>query len=207
MGESGMDKIQKKFPVQSAKGIPGNAFADILGPTWAFRSFGAFQTGQLPHRAMPMALHKAMLKGAELRGEEPPRTLFEFQDDRKGLFSFGSLFFGWYSGWVVNDQLRGKYMMGEMHKECSFEAGELMLIDGASFPLFAGLYGGTSHWLITDAKLGKLDEGYLKVDEALAIKKPSDWSSYAAEGDRKLARKLSERSSSGGLDEPFLRTA
>merc|ERR1719401_2311353 len=207
VSESGMNKIQKKFPVQSAKGIPGQAVADILGPTWAFQSFGALQTGQLPHRAMPMALHKAMLKGAELRGEKPPRTLFEFQDDRKGLFSFGSLFFGWYSGWVVNDQLRGTYIMGEMHKECSFEAGELMLIDCSSFPLFAGLYGGSSHWFITDAKLGKLDEGYLNVDEALAITKPSALSNYASEGDRKLAKKLSERSRSGGLDEPLLHTA
>eukprot|EP00931_Biecheleriopsis_adriatica_P074836 TRINITY_DN48820_c0_g1_i1.p1 TRINITY_DN48820_c0_g1~~TRINITY_DN48820_c0_g1_i1.p1 ORF type:complete len:634 (-),score=91.04 TRINITY_DN48820_c0_g1_i1:29-1882(-) len=204
VSESGMNKIKEKFPVQSSKGTPGKAFEDLVGQNWALDQLGQFQTAQLPHRAIPMALHKAMMKGAELRGEKPPQTLLEFQDDGKGLVCFGSLFFGWYSGWVVNDMLRGRYVMDEMHKECTFEAGELMLIDGASFPLFAPIYGGKSHWFITDAKLGKLDEGYLTVDEALAITKPSDWTNYDLEGDRTRARRLSRCRSDGGLGEPFI---
>merc|ERR1719473_161540 len=97
-----------------------------------------------------MAIHKAMMMGAEARGEEPPRNLAQFQS-QGGLFTFGSMMFNWISGYMCNDALRGKYVLTEMQKECDFAPGEFMMVEGSSFPVFAQLYGGRSHWVITDA--------------------------------------------------------
>ena len=59
-----------------------------------------------------------------------------------------------------------------------------MLIQGSSFPIFGNLYGGKTHWSVTDAKDGVVAEGYLTVGEALAVTRPSVWQGYEARGDK-----------------------
>eukprot|EP01052_Picozoa_sp_SAG31_P014418 SAG31_NODE_894_length_11172_cov_25.790572_8_plen_399_part_00 len=175
VSKSGMQKLKAAFSKSATRrGEPGGLFAGLQGPLWVYNFLGIFQTAQLPHRILPMVLHKALLYAAKARGEKPCRTLTDFEASG-GHISFGSLFFGWASGFHVNDALRGRYLIKEFQSECGFEPGECVLIEGGSFPLFAGLSGASSRWAITDAneKVGIVEEGQVTVTEAMAITKPS----------------------------------
>ena len=129
-----------------------------------------------------MVCHKALLWGAEQRGKANPlMTLTSFQDDG-GLFGMGALIMNWITGYQVNCGLRQKHVLEELHKDLSFEPGELMLVQGSSFAIFADLYNGTSHWSIIDANKGLVEEGYITVAQALAITRPSLWKGYEKRG-------------------------
>ena len=179
--KSAMEKLEKAYPFQAKYGQPCAFMSRLQGEMWALESFGMFCTAQLPNRAQPMAVHKALLWGAEQRGKANlMMTLADFQDEG-GLFSLGAMVFNWCSGYQVNDALRGRYIMAEMHKDLKFEPGEFMLVEGSSFPVFAQLFGGTSNWSITDANKGLLEVGHITCAEALAITRPSLWKCYMYE--------------------------
>ena len=173
VSEKGMAKVKKNFPSHAKLGLPGEVFNKLQGPFWAFNFFGVLQTAQLPHRIMPELMHKGLLTGAKLRGEDAPKSLTDFQDNRKGAFLLGFMFFNWATGFMANDALRSAHVLTEMQKVCNFAPGECMVMFSNSFPLLAGLTGATSHWTITDANKGVLEEGYVTVKEALAITRPS----------------------------------
>jgi len=180
---SAVEKLERAYPFQTKHGKPGALMSKLQGEMWALESFGMFFTAQLPHRAQPMALHKALLWGAAQRGTaDPELTLTMFQDEG-GLFCFGSFFFNWCSGFAVNDTLSNRYVLAELQKDLRFAPGELLLVEGSSFPVLAQLYGGTSTWSITDANRGLLEEGHLTCAEALAITRPSLWKGYQKRGD------------------------
>lgn len=189
VSKTGMEKIKKHYPAQYDRGEPLALLKSLQGDMWAVEFFGVFTTAQLPNRTQPMAVHKALVWGAEKRGKpNPDITFVDFQEDG-GLFSMGSGLFNWVSGFMVNDALRGQYVMAEMQKDCNFLPGELMLVEGHSFPVLAQLYGGKSRWAVTDASAGLVDEGYVTTAEALAITKPSLWAGYQARGDKPMTTK------------------
>merc|ERR1712048_1111242 len=133
VSEAGKKKIYEAFPVHAKKQGPIGAMQlAFQGEVWAMNMFGLFQTAQLPHRIMPMAIHKAMKMSFGARGEQM-QTLTEFQENG-GLFSPGIFLFNWIGGFMLNDALRGKYMVAEMQKQCNFEEGEMMYVEATSFP-------------------------------------------------------------------------
>lgn len=178
VSEQGLAKLKRHFPSQAKSGLPGENFAKLQGPLWAFNIFGIMQTAQLPQRIIPKLMHKGLVVGASLRGENVPTSLTDFQDKYQGVFMHGCTFFNWASGSMVNDALRGAHVLTEMHKRCNFAPGECMVMFSNSFPIFAGLTGSRSHWTITDANKGMLEEGYVTVKDALAITRPSMLKGY-----------------------------
>ncbi|KAL1498735.1 hypothetical protein AB1Y20_014045 [Prymnesium parvum] len=178
ISKSGLQKLEAGFPHQVKAGLPGAVFKKLQGELWVFNYMGIFQNAQLPHRALPVALHAATTLGAKLRGEAPPESLADFQRVLGGLFCPGIFMATWVSGWIVNDALRCPYVMNEMQKVCEFEPGEFILVIGHSFPLLAGVTGAKSKFVIYDAKQGVLAEGSLTPHEAVAITRPSLLSDY-----------------------------
>lgn len=177
ISKRGMEKIEAKCPKQWANGPPGAMMAGLGGPMWTFQWFGMFQTAQLPHRILPMVAHKALKGAAEMRGEEMPKSISEFID-QGGFTCFGPFFVGWLAGYHVNDGLRSRFALTELHKVCNFAAGELTMIEGHSFPIFAQLTGARSRWTIVDGAKGEIESGYTTVSEALAITRPSLLADY-----------------------------
>ena len=106
----------------------------------------------------------------------------------------GNNLFNWVAGNVLNDALRGQYVMAEMHKDCNFLPGELILVVGHSFPVAAQLYGGKSHWMVTDASGGLVDEGWVTTTEALAVTRPSVWRGYESRGNKLAVTTASTKS-------------
>jgi len=172
VSKKGYQKLLASFPNQAKTGPPEGVFTAMQGPLWAFNFMGMFQTSQLSHRYLPVAMHKALVHGAKERGDEMPASLYSFQEEG-GFIGFGALFFGWGAGYHVNDALRSKYFLGEFQERCKWEAGECQLIEGSSFPVFANVTGAKSHWSITDAKTGLVEDGWINTTDAVAITRPS----------------------------------
>ena len=183
VSKKGYEKLLASFPNQAKHGPPEGVFTALQGPLWAFNFLGMFQTAQLSHRYLPVAMHKALAYGAKERGDEMPSSLSDFQDNQGGFIGFGSLFFGWGAGYHVNDALRAKYFLGEFQERCKWEAGDCLLIEGSSFPVFASVTGAKSHWSITDAKMGLVEDGWVNTTEAVGITRPSMLRNYS--GDKK----------------------
>ena len=78
ISESGFKKLLKTFPKQAAAGNPGDLLAKTMGPAWAISLLGVFLNAQLPNRAMPMVLHKALKHSAKARGVKPVDSLGQF---------------------------------------------------------------------------------------------------------------------------------
>eukprot|EP00037_Helgoeca_nana_P035554 m.425700 g.425700 ORF g.425700 m.425700 type:complete len:605 (-) comp54019_c0_seq1:162-1976(-) len=186
---SGMKKLEEHFPAQWKAGAPGQMFGTLQGPLWAFNFFGIFQTAQLPHRVLPMVMHKALVQGAALRGEAVPSSLASFQIDNGGLIAMGAFFFNWVSGYMVNDSVRGRHTMVEMQRECNFAPGEMMLVEGHSFPIFSAITGTKAHWFLIDACNGILEDGWSSVEDALAVTRPSVLEGYETRGGAPVAKK------------------
>jgi len=178
ISESGLKKIAEGLPTNWAVSKPGELAESVQGEMAHFNYLGAFQTAQLPHRVMPMLIHKAMGWGAKQRGEREIPTLAQFKFEHNGSFMSMSMLSNWVSGWVVNDCLRNKHCIQELHKVCNFEKGELMLCHTNSFTAFAHLWNGESHWYILDASGGVVEEGRITVQQAIGVVKPSVWEGY-----------------------------
>ena len=56
--------------------------------------------------------------------------------------------------------------------------GELVLVEGSSFPLFAHLWDAKSYWTVRDAATGLLASGEITPREALAVTRPSLWAGH-----------------------------
>jgi hypothetical protein len=129
-----------------------------------------------------MVMHKALVQGAALRGEAVPSSLASFQIDNGGLIAMGAFFFNWVSGYMVNDSVRGRHTMIEMQRECNFAPGEMMLVEGHSFPIFSAITGTKAHWFLIDACNGILEDGWSSVEDALAVTRPSVLEGYETRG-------------------------
>jgi hypothetical protein len=128
-----------------------------LGPVEAVRADAtllAFRTLHLQGRALGLLLPKAI--------GELPYQQFTFADGETVARSV----LGWNFG---EGHLADERLLAAIQKQCGFESGELRVICVEAQPLF----GSTLHWRLNDACTGKLDEGYLRLDE-LAARKPWD---------------------------------
>jgi hypothetical protein len=185
ISESGLKKIEEGLPTNWAVSKPGELLETVQGEMGHFCLLGAFQTAQLPHRVMPMLIHKAMSWGAKHRGEqEIPPSLAQFKFKQKGTFLTMNMLSNWVSGWSVNDCLRNKHCIKELHKICKFKQGELMLCHANSFTVFAHLWNGESQWYIMDAAGGVVEEGQITVKQAAGVVRPSVWEGYETRGDQ-----------------------
>ena len=161
---SAQDKLYKRWP-ELAKTGPIAEMSQAMEPDeWKRLQFiysfmGAFQTAQLPHRMVPLLMHK-VLGG---------RSITDF-DGTVAQSMFAAF---WLAGNSVNDTMVDCLLFREAHKECAFEEGEFVWIECKSFPLLAHLWGGKARWEVHDAKLGLTDAGSFTVAEALAVTRPS----------------------------------
>jgi hypothetical protein len=117
-------------------------------------AFLAFRALHLQGRALGLLLPKAI--GAL------PYQRFTYAD---GETVAGSVL-GWNFG---EGHLADERLLAAIQKQCTFEEGELRVICFEAQPLF----GSTLHWRVNDACTGKLEEGYLSLDELVA-RKPWD---------------------------------
>ena len=161
---SAQEKLYKRWP-QLAKTGPVAEVSQAMEPDeWKrlqviYGMMGAFQTAQLPHRMMPLLMHKV------LGGQR----ITEFDGTVAQSF-FASY---WLAGNSINETMSDGLLFREAHKECAFEEGECVWIECKSFPLLAHLWGGKALWEIHDAKLGLTDSGSFTVAAALAVTRPS----------------------------------
>jgi hypothetical protein len=128
-----------------------------LPPVEAVRAdatFLAFRALHLQGRSLGLLLPKAI-------GGQPYQR-FTYAD---GETVAGSVL-GWNFG---EGHLADERLLATIQKQCGFEDGELRVICVEAQPLF----GSTLHWRVYDARTGKLEEGYLHLDE-LAARKPWD---------------------------------
>ena len=114
----------------------------------------AFRTLHLQGRSLGALLPKAI--------GDLPYQRFTYAD---GETVAGSVL-GWNFG---EGHLADERLLAAIQNQCGFEDGELRVICVEAQPLF----GSTLHWRINDACTGKLEEGYLHLDE-LAARKPWD---------------------------------
>jgi hypothetical protein len=129
-----------------------------LPPAEAVRAdagFLAFRALHLQGRAVGLLIPKAI-------GEEPYQR-FTYAD---GETVAGSVL-GWNFG---EGHLADERLLAAIQAQCGFEEGELRVVSVEAQPLF----GSTLHWRINDAQSGKLDEGYVELDE-LADRNPWDF--------------------------------
>ena len=106
----------------------------------------AFRTLHLQGRSLGALLPKAI--------GDLPYQRFTYAD---GETVAGSVL-GWNFG---EGHLADERLLAAIQNQCGFEDGELRVICVEAQPLF----GSTLHWRLNDACTGKLEEGYLHLDE------------------------------------------
>jgi hypothetical protein len=156
---------------------------------WLFRDKSYHKLNRLK-RAAPLLLEQQQRALAPVEAVRADATLLAFralhlQGRSLGLllpkaiggypyqrftYADGETVAGSVLGWNFGEgHLADERLLAAIQKECGFEDGELRVICVEAQPLL----GSTLHWRVNDACTGKLEEGYLSLDE-LAARKPWD---------------------------------
>jgi hypothetical protein len=115
-----------------------------------------------------LAFRTLHLQGRVL-GRVLPQTIADVPYQRF-TYADGETIAGSILGWNFGEgHLADEKLLAAVQEQCGFENGELRVICVEAQPLF----GSTLHYRVNDAASGRMDEGYLTIQE-LAARKPWD---------------------------------
>jgi hypothetical protein len=146
-----LDRLKRAAPLlfeQQQRALPADEAVRADAALLAFRAL------HLQGRALGKLLPQAI--------GQLPYQQFTYVD---GETVAGSVL-GWNFG---EGHLADERLLAAIQEQCGFEEGELRVICVEAQPLF----GSTLHWRVNDACRGRLNEGYLPIQE-LASRKPWD---------------------------------
>jgi len=120
-----------------------------------------------------LAFRTLHLQGRAL-GRVLPQAIAD-QPYQRFIYADGETVAGSVLGWNFGEgHLADEKLMAAVQEQCGFENGELRVICVEAQPLL----GSTLHYRVNDAASGRIDEGYLDIQE-LAARKPWDFGPVA----------------------------